>query len=123
MKEIIQAEINRFMKKKTGLSIIEIPTGRGKTHNILECIASYREKFPERNIFFITTQLKNLPYEDLSRHYKDKLKFQQEVMKIEKNIASFLSVDFDKIDKLLKDCKEWSEYKELKANVKQYICI
>ena len=120
MKEIIQAEINRFMKKKTGLSIIEIPTGRGKTHNILKCIASYREKFPERNIFFITTQLKNLPYEDLSRHYKDKLKFQQEVMKIEKNIASFLSVDFDKIDKLLKDCKEWSEYKELKANVKQY---
>lgn len=120
VKEIIQAEIKRFMEKENGLSIIEIPTGRGKTHNILKCIADYREKFPDRNIFFITTQLKNLPYEDLSKHYKDKLKFKQEVMKIERNIASFLAVDFNKIEKSLKDCKDWSEYKELKANVKQY---
>ncbi len=120
MKQIIQNEINRFMEKDTGLSIMEIPTGRGKTHNVLECIAKYREEHPERNIFFITTQLKNLPYSSLKKHYKDKSKFVQEVMKVERNISSFLSLDLDKFEKEIKDCKEWQEYKELRLAVTQY---
>ena len=102
------------MAKETGLSIIEIPTGRGKTYNILQCIADYREKYPDRKIFFITTQLKNLPYDDLKRIYKNKEQFHNDVMKIERNIANFLTLDLDKFEKDLKTWKDWPEYKELK---------
>lgn len=120
MEKIIQEEIKGFMAKETGLSIIEIPTGRGKTYNILQCIADYREKYPDRKIFFITTQLKNLPYDDLKRIYKNKEQFHNDVMKIERNIANFLTLDLDKFEKDLKTWKDWPEYKELKRSIQNY---
>lgn len=108
------------MEKENGLSIIEIPTGRGKTHNILECIVKFRNECPERKIFFITTQLKNLPYDDLKKLYPNKVQFDNEVMKIERNIANYLTLDLDKFEKNIKDWSEWTEYKELKRNINDY---
>ena len=120
LKKIIEDEIFRFMEKEKGLSIIEIPTGRGKTHNILDCIVKYREKYPERKIFFITTQLKNLPYEDLKNLYPSKEKFFNEVMKIERNISNYLDINFDNLEKDIKSWKAWPEFKELKRSVNDY---
>lgn len=70
MEKVILEEINRFSEKQTGLSIIEVPTGRGKTYNVLVWISNYMKQCREngiapRKIFFLTTQLKNLPYDDL----------------------------------------------------------
>jgi len=119
MKEILQKELERICEKEKGLSIIEVPTGRGKTYNVLVWIVKYmkacREKsIKPRNIFFITTQIKNLPYEDLRDLYKDDQMFKKEVMQIHKNVEFFLKDDFVEIDnEIERIIKEWDEYDNL----------
>ncbi len=119
MKKILQKELIRICEKETGLSIIEVPTGRGKTYNVLVWIVQYMKHCRERNIqprkiFFLTTQLKNLPYDDLRKQYKDDKNFKNEVMQIHKNVEFFLRDDFNEIEKTINDSiKEWDEYENL----------
>ena len=128
MEKIILEELNRFSEKQTGLSIIEVPTGRGKTYNVLIWISKYMKYCREngikpRNIFFLTTQLKNLPYEDLGTLYYDKNQFYQDVIKIENNLAVYLKDDgsFERVRKNIpKEIKDWSEFIQLETLLHKY---
>ena len=55
-----------------GLLLIDSPTGSGKTHSVLDFIyhASLDERFQDRKIFFVTTQKKNLPKDELKERYR-----------------------------------------------------
>ena len=128
MEKVILEEIKRFSEKETGLSIIEVPTGRGKTHNVLVWISQYMKKcrkigIKPRKIFFLTTQLKNLPYDDLAQIYYDKEQFYKDVLKIEKNLSVYLKDDgsFEKIQKKIpREIKGWSEYESLESCLYKY---
>ena len=56
-----------------GLLLLDMPTGFGKTYNVLKYIyeASLQESLSERKFFFVTTLKKNLPKEDLEKHFKE----------------------------------------------------
>lgn len=54
-------------KKDTGLMLLDMPTGSGKTYNVLQFIKNYLKQNNDKKIFFVTTLKKNLddPYKDL----------------------------------------------------------
>ena len=66
MREVIK---NFCEDKQTsnGLLLIDMPTGAGKTYEVIHYIKELMENFPEKKIFFVTTLKKNLdaPYNDL----------------------------------------------------------
>ncbi len=55
-------------EEKNGLFLLDIPTGMGKTHHVLDYIFHhYKEK---RNIFFVTNLKKNLPETELRERFE-----------------------------------------------------
>lgn len=56
-----------------GLLLLDMPTGFGKTYNVLKYLyeASMDETNSERKFFFITTLKKNLPKDDLEKHFRE----------------------------------------------------
>ena len=56
----------------TGLLLLSMPTGFGKTHNVLDFIYNHYKDFAEqqRKIFFITNLKKNLPFLELKERFK-----------------------------------------------------
>lgn len=55
-----------------GLLLIDMPTGFGKTHNVIEYICEKAKSDPAQKIFFVTSLKKNLPIND--NNWMDKLK-------------------------------------------------
>ena len=55
-----------------GLLLIDMPTGFGKTHNVIEYICEKVKADPLQKIFFVTSLKKNLPIND--SNWVDKLK-------------------------------------------------
>lgn len=57
---------------ENGLLLLDMPTGFGKTYNVLKYIyeASMEAANAERKFFFVTTLKKNLPKEDLEKHFR-----------------------------------------------------
>lgn len=56
---------------ENGLLLLDMPTGFGKTYNVLKYIyeAAMDESNYERKFFFVTTLKKNLPENDLKKHF------------------------------------------------------
>jgi len=81
MKEILKnfLEINN---QSSGLMLLPLTTGSGKTHHVLEYIADLLTRNQEQKVFFITTQKKNLPVDKLCRIYKGN-DFNARVLKIQ----------------------------------------
>lgn len=54
-----------------GLFLINTPTGSGKTYDVLEyiCEASLNPNNKDKKYIFITNLKKNLPREDLEKHF------------------------------------------------------
>ena len=68
------------------LLLIDMPTGTGKTHKVLDYIAEYVRRGGEKKIFFITTLKKNLPsMENLKNRFEesDAKLFYQSVMRVD----------------------------------------
>lgn len=112
---------------KNGLILLDMPTGSGKTHSVLEFIHDYIVSGGENKIFFVTTLLKNLPEEELRKRFEesDNLKlFQDKFLRIESNADSVCHF-FQSKDKEIQKHKEGipleiklsDEYKKLKNDV------
>lgn len=56
---------------ESGLFLLDMPTGFGKTYSVLDFIADYYDspEFADTKFFFITTLKKNLPDEQLRKHF------------------------------------------------------
>lgn len=66
----MQELLNRYCldnANDTGLLLLDLPTGTGKTYNVIQFIKSYLKQNHDKKIFFVTTLKKNLndPYNDL----------------------------------------------------------
>ena len=85
----------------SGLFLLDMPTGLGKTYSVLKFIAENyeKEKFKNKKFFFITTLKKNLPDEELRQHFKDIGKeddYNKYYLRIEANADAVIN----KLDKL-----------------------
>lgn len=103
----MQKAIENFCEKKNnGLFLLDMPTGFGKTYNVLEFIAENfdNDKYKNTNFFFVTTLKKNLPFEDLRERFKLKNKekqFEEKCIRIEANAEKVI----ENIDSLYKSGK------------------
>lgn len=92
-----------YIEKTTGLSLLPLPTGIGKTYNVLQFIANnYKGK---RKIIFITNLKKNLPLQNLREIFEDKGNgedFDKYVLMIDSNLQSVI----DNWDCVLADIPE-----------------
>ena len=59
-------------QKKNGLFLIDMPTGFGKTHSVLDYIyeIAMDDTRADQKVFFITTLKKNLPKDDLFKRFE-----------------------------------------------------
>ncbi len=55
-----------------GLFLLDLPTGFGKTHSVLDFIlyAACNDEYKDRKLFFITTLKKNLPIDELRKRFE-----------------------------------------------------
>lgn len=98
-----------------GLFLIDMPTGAGKTYEVIHYIKELMEKYPDKKIFFVTTLKKNLddPYNDLINILSEEQK--KKVFRIKPNI-DFVKEKFNSIkNDVKKNEKVWksNEFKQL----------
>lgn len=126
MKNIID-NYCRDERIKNGLILLDMPTGSGKTHSVLDFMHDYIVSGGENKIFFITTLLKNLPEEELRKRFEksgNSLLFKEKYLRIESNADSVCHF-FQSKDKEVQrhkediplEIKSSDEYKTLKNDV------
>ena len=89
--------LNEYCSKqsKPGLLLLSMPTGSGKTYNVLKFIYSNYKEFADQNrkIIFITNLKKNLPIEDFKKHFiarNNEDEFDKHVLFINSNSESVI---------------------------------
>ena len=115
MREVIK-NFCEDTKISKGLFLIDMPTGTGKTYEVIHYIKELMAKYPQKKIFFVTTLKKNLdaPYEDLLEILSDEQK--KKVFRIKPNV-DFVTENFDLVkDEIKKNHEIWKseEFKNLK---------
>lgn len=122
MKEIIK---QFCLEKEKGLFLLDMPTGFGKTYNVLEFIANNYDSpdFLDKKFFFITTLKKNLPEAEL----KEKFQVRGRAADFENlfiNLKSNTDFIIDNLDRYYKEIPESirrsPETKLLRSNVIMY---
>lgn len=111
-------------ERKNGLYLIDMPTGFGKTYNVIKYIfdASTEEKNKDKRYFFITTLKKNLPKKELENRFNKAGKsdrFKEKFLFIDSNadcVRENLTDDLKK--KIPAEITKTDEYKELEKNVR-----
>lgn len=108
---------------KNGLFLVDMPTGYGKTYQVIKYIyeASLNPENKNRRFIFVTTLRKNLPERDLEKWFNDNNQpnlFKQKYLRIDSNmdcvLDNLLSVEKDVQD----DIKTSQEFKDLIRDVK-----
>ena len=125
----MQKAIENFcQKRENGLFLLDMPTGFGKTYNVLEFIAENydTEKYENTKFFFVTTLKKNLPFEDLRERFKLKNKeedFEKKCIRIEANAEKVIErlESLEKSGKIPKRITSKDQFKKLLKNV-QTVC-
>ncbi len=112
---------------KNGLILLDMPTGSGKTHSVLDFIHDYVVSGGENRIFFITTLLKNLPEDELKKRFERSGNlplFKEKYLRIASNADSVCQFFQSKDDEIKKhreniplEIKLSDEYKNLKNDV------
>ena len=66
-----QAIENFCRSTDTGLFLLDMPTGFGKTYSVLDFMVDNYDapEFKDKKIFFVTTLKKNLPDKELREHF------------------------------------------------------
>ena len=124
----MQKAIENFcQKRENGLFLLDMPTGFGKTYNVLEFIAENydTEKYENTKFFFVTTLKKNLPFEDLRERFKQRGKekyFENNSLRIQANADVVIErlFDLDKTNKIPKEIKSKRSYKDLIGLVTEF---
>ncbi len=116
--------LNRYCldnTKDTGLLLLDMPTGTGKTYNVLQFIKSYLRQNHDKRIFFVTTLKKNLddPYNELLDNLKEEPNLCDAVFRVLSNKEHAIKV-FKNIQKeiRIKEIRSSEEFKNFYALIK-----
>ena len=112
----MQEAIKHFCEAKDkGLFLLDMPTGFGKTYNVLEFIANNYSNIKGK-IIFVTTLKKNLPFDDLQTSFKRngiEDKFKEICLKLDANADMVI----DRLEDTYKILPNWikghDEFREL----------
>ena len=117
--------IRRFIDNgnDTGLMLLDMPTGSGKTHNVLEyiCEESLKPENRDRKYFFITTLKKNLPTEKLRQMFVAagrECEFDRKFLFIDSNSDTVIEYLNDVKVSIPYEIRNLDEYKNLERAVK-----
>ncbi len=109
--------------RENGLLLLDMPTGFGKTYSVIKYIVDFMtdESNSDKKVFFITTQKKNLPDDELEQRL-DKLGlsqlFKERVIKLKPNPETALNNYNSAMLKDIPDEIKYSdEFKNFKADV------
>ena len=120
-----QAIVNFCKSTDTGLFLLDMPTGFGKTYSVLDFMVDYYDspEFKDKKIFFVTTLKKNLPDKELREHFARRGKaddYDKYCLRIEANADMVV----EKLDELYRARKiptaitMKQEFKDLHGSVK-----
>jgi hypothetical protein len=103
---------------ESGLLLVPMPTGFGKTYNVLQYIVENYDKI-EGKIFFTTTLKKNLPYDQLRKMFiengKSEKEFEEKVLLIDANVDSLIN-NFGNVESdIPQEYKNLDCYRRIKA--------
>lgn len=107
-----------------GLFLLDMPTGYGKTHAVLDyiCNASLDKSNSKKRFFFITTLKKNLPIKELENRFKNKGqldKFKEKFLFIDANADCVIAgLTNEIITKIPSEIKSTDEYNSFHNDVK-----
>lgn len=107
-----------------GLLLLDMPTGFGKTYNVLKyiCEASMEENNTERKFFFVTTLKKNLPKDDLEKRFRESghlAEFKEKFLFIDSNadcVIQHLTEDLEK--RIPIEVRKTDEFKAMRNDVR-----
>ena len=119
MQEILEQQC--LDEDTTGLLLLSMPTGFGKTHNVLDFIYKHYKNFAEqkRKIFFITNLKKNLPFLKLKERFEaDNAEddYNKYVIFINSNSESVIN-NLLSVDSQIPDRFKVNSYRDLKSRV------
>ena len=120
-----QAIVNFCKSMDTGLFLLDMPTGFGKTYSVLDFMVDNYDapEFKDKKIFFVTTLKKNLPDKELREHFARRGKaddYDKYCLRIEANADMVV----EKLDELYRARKipaaitMKQEFKDLHGSVK-----
>ena len=120
-----QAIVNFCKSTDTGLFLLDMPTGFGKTYSVLDFMVDNYDapEFKDKKIFFVTTLKKNLPDKELREHFAKRGKaddYDKYCLRIEANADMVV----EKLDELYRARKipaaitMKQEFKDLHGSVK-----
>lgn len=109
---------------ENGLLLLDMPTGFGKTYNVLKYIyeASMEEANAERKFFFVTTLKKNLPKEDLEKHFREGghlAEFKEKFLFIDSNADYVIQYLTEELEKRIPiEIRKTDEFKTMRNDVR-----
>ena len=109
---------------ENGLLLLDMPTGFGKTYNVLNYIyeASLEEANAERKFFFVTTLKKNLPKEDLEKHFREGghlAEFKEKFLFIDSNADCVIQYLTEELEKRIPiEIRKTDEFKMMRNDVR-----
>lgn len=107
-----------------GLLLLDMPTGFGKTYNVLKYIyeATKEEANAERKFFFVTTLKKNLPKEDLEKLFKAGgrlAEFKEKFLFIDSNADCVIQNLTEELEKRIPiEIRKTDEFKTMRSDVR-----
>ncbi|MBQ4401486.1 MAG: hypothetical protein II832_04920 [Synergistaceae bacterium] len=105
-----------------GLFLLDMPTGFGKTHSVLEYIFNACMENKYRRFFFITPLKKNLPINSLKKFFEAKGKmteFNEKVLFIDSNSESVIENFSDSVEKNIPaEITRTKEYKNFQQELR-----
>lgn len=120
LKDILKKYCEFENPEKTGLFLIDLPTGFGKTYNVFDYIYETYDKNPDKKILFITNLKKNLEPERLQDRFEDKSIFDEKAIFVDSNVDYVLK-RFLQVEKIIPDeFQDTPEFQKLKENIKFY---
>jgi len=111
-------------QKKNGLFLIDMPTGFGKTHSVLDYIYEIAtdDTRADQKVFFITTLKKNLPKDDLFKRFEragQTVLFKEKFLFIDSNADSVIeNLTKEVIHSIPESIRKTEEFKALDRDVK-----
>lgn len=106
---------------KNGLLLIDMPTGSGKTYNVLEYIFNKIDSGSDIKIFFVTSLKKNLPVIELKKHFEKNGKldlYEKKFLHLKSN-ADMLTDNWEEVQKdIPENIKNDERYKNIADDLK-----
>lgn len=105
-------------QNNTGLLLLDMPTGTGKTYSVLNFIKDYLKQDSSRKIFFITTLKKNLddPYKDLIENLSSDYEIKDSIFRVLSN-TNYVVNNFNKVKDSIKnyEIRSSEDFKQINA--------